>query len=50
MFEFDANEARVTTWKRLECCDSDADEKKDVGVIVQAGKAVTVHPPHGHAR
>lgn len=42
VFELDTNEGRVSTWKRLECCDKDTEEKKDFGVIVAAGRAVEI--------
>lgn len=47
VFEFDTQDGKVTTWKRLECCGADMEEKKDMGVIVHYGKAVSPHvKPH----
>lgn len=48
VFEFDAQEGRVLTWKRLECCGTDMEEKKDLGVIVEASRAVSAHVKSHH--
>lgn len=41
LFEFDMNEARIRTWKRLECCGEDTMKKVDEQIIVDGGRVVT---------
>jgi len=38
VFELDANEARVSTWKRVEY--GDAEKRVDEGVLVEGGRVV----------
>ncbi|KAF2717117.1 Metallo-dependent phosphatase [Polychaeton citri CBS 116435] len=40
VWDIDTNVGRITTWKRLECCDQDTTERVDEVVIVEAGHAV----------
>lgn len=46
MFEFDMNEGRITTWKRVEHGDPEALQARiDEQIVVEEGKAYFVPPP-----
>ncbi|KAL8282951.1 hypothetical protein RB597_010368 [Gaeumannomyces tritici] len=46
MFEFDMNEGRITTWKRVEHGDAEALKARiDEQIVVEEGKAYYVPPP-----
>ncbi|KAH8888840.1 calcineurin-like phosphoesterase [Thozetella sp. PMI_491] len=46
MFEFDMNDARITTWKRVEWGENDETSQRiDEQIIVDAGKPVPPPPP-----